>query len=100
MHRRATAAAAQRARHRHRGDRSPSAPRQATRARHNLPVELTRFVGRAAELDEVAELLASSRLVTLTGVGGVGKTRLALAVGGQRRSAHTATGCGSSSWRR
>ncbi|MDH4078076.1 MAG: winged helix-turn-helix domain-containing protein, partial [Acidimicrobiia bacterium] len=38
---------------------------------HNLPVAVTRFVGRAAELYDVGELLGSSRLVTLTGVGGV-----------------------------
>ena len=44
----------------------------------NLPAELTSFVGRRGELAEVRRLLAESRLVTLTGVGGVGKTRLAL----------------------
>src|SRR5262249_24331408 len=44
----------------------------------NLPAELTSFVGRRGELAEVKRLLAGSRLVTLTGVGGVGKTRLAL----------------------
>jgi predicted ATPase/DNA-binding SARP family transcriptional activator len=48
--------------------------------RHNLPEPLTQFVGRAAELATAAELLASHRFVTLTGVGGVGKTRLALEV--------------------
>ena len=47
---------------------------------NNLPVELTSFVGRERELDEVRALLASSRLVTLTGPGGTGKTRLALQV--------------------
>ncbi|HVE45848.1 MAG TPA: tetratricopeptide repeat protein [Acidimicrobiales bacterium] len=46
--------------------------------RHNLPVALTPFVGRARELDELSTLLAGSRLLTLTGVGGAGKTRLAL----------------------
>ena len=46
----------------------------------NLPAELTSFVGRCGELAEVRRLLAGSRLVTLTGVGGVGKTRLALRV--------------------
>ena len=44
---------------------------------HNLPVQLTNFVGREAELAEVGRLLSDSRLVTLTGVGGTGKTRLA-----------------------
>jgi predicted ATPase len=43
-----------------------------------MPAPLTRFVGREAELAFVAELLAESRLVTLTGPGGAGKTRLAL----------------------
>ncbi|MFJ3203600.1 ATP-binding protein [Streptomyces sp. NPDC086989] len=46
----------------------------------NLPSELSRFVGRGAELTEVGRLLEASRLVTVTGVGGVGKSRLALAV--------------------
>ena len=44
---------------------------------HNLPFELTHFVGRGAEVVEVAGALASDRLVTLTGPGGCGKTRLA-----------------------
>lgn len=47
----------------------------------NLPVELTSFIGRRAELDEVETLLASSRLVTVAGIGGVGKTRLAQRAG-------------------
>jgi predicted ATPase len=46
----------------------------------NLPVELTTFVGRAAEIAELAAVVGGNRLVTLTGVGGVGKTRLALQV--------------------
>jgi predicted ATPase/DNA-binding CsgD family transcriptional regulator len=45
---------------------------------NNLPVQLTTFVGRRHELGEAAELLASTRLLSLTGVGGCGKTRLAL----------------------
>src|SRR6516225_8323 len=53
----------------------------------NLPAELTSFVGRRGELAEVRRLLAGSRLVTLTGVGGVGKTRLAVrAAAGLRRA--------------
>ncbi|GGV27369.1 SARP family transcriptional regulator [Actinomadura cremea] len=48
-------------------------------ARPRLPVPLTALVGRDACLDDVARLAGSSRLVTLTGPGGVGKTRLALA---------------------
>src|SRR6187397_2297177 len=44
----------------------------------NLPSDLTSFVGRRRELAEVRRLLGESRLVTLTGIGGVGKTRLAL----------------------
>ena len=47
---------------------------------NNLPMELSSFVGRERELDEIRALLASTRLVTLTGPGGTGKTRLALQV--------------------
>jgi len=46
----------------------------------NLPVDVTSFVGRRRELAEVKEVLSVARLVTLTGMGGVGKTRLALRV--------------------
>jgi non-specific serine/threonine protein kinase len=48
--------------------------------RHNLPVALTSFVGRERELAEVRRLLGTTRLLTLTGTGGCGKTRLALRV--------------------
>jgi predicted ATPase len=44
---------------------------------HGFPAALTSFVGRAGEVEAVAGLLAGSRLVTVTGPGGVGKTRLA-----------------------
>ena len=43
-----------------------------------LPYQLSEFVGRTRELGELADLLFATRLLTLTGVGGVGKTRLAL----------------------
>jgi predicted ATPase/class 3 adenylate cyclase len=46
--------------------------------RHNLPVQLTSFVGRDAELAEVERLLHETRLLTLIGPGGTGKTRLSL----------------------
>jgi predicted ATPase/class 3 adenylate cyclase len=45
---------------------------------HNLPLEPTSFVGRERELEEAGRLLAGSRLLTLTGPGGTGKTRLAV----------------------
>jgi predicted ATPase/DNA-binding CsgD family transcriptional regulator len=45
--------------------------------RGNLPLEVTSFVGRRREVADVKRLLSASRLVTLVGVGGVGKTRLA-----------------------
>jgi predicted ATPase/DNA-binding CsgD family transcriptional regulator len=45
---------------------------------NNLPLQLSSFVGRAAELGEVARLLSDHRLLTLTGAGGCGKTRLAV----------------------
>lgn len=53
----------------------------------NLPAELTSFVGRRPERAEIRQLLATTRLVTLTGFGGVGKTRLALQVGADVRRA-------------
>src|SRR5881275_2117738 len=45
-----------------------------------LPVETSSFIGRADELARVKECLTRSRLVTLTGIGGIGKTRIALRV--------------------
>ncbi|MFC9556735.1 protein kinase [Rhodococcus sp. NPDC056960] len=49
-------------------------------AKGNLPLDLSSFVGRRHEINEAKSLLASSRLLTLVGIGGVGKTRLALRV--------------------
>jgi len=47
---------------------------------NNLPAQLTTFIGRRSELTEVKALVESARLVTLTGAGGAGKTRLSLQV--------------------
>jgi predicted ATPase/class 3 adenylate cyclase/DNA-binding CsgD family transcriptional regulator len=49
----------------------------------HLPMQLTSFVGRDADIAEVRGLVADNRLVTLTGAGGVGKTRLAIEIAGQ-----------------
>ncbi|MGW1893240.1 AfsR/SARP family transcriptional regulator [Streptomyces sp. NPDC002004] len=51
--------------------------------RHNLPAPVSSFIGRERECEEVRDLLARSRLLTLTGPGGCGKTRLGLAVAGR-----------------
>ncbi len=47
---------------------------------NNLPIQLTSFVGREKEMAEVKRLLGSTRLLTLSGMGGTGKTRLSLQV--------------------
>ena len=60
---------------------------------NNLPVQLATFVGRDKELAEVRVLVGSSRLVTLTGAGGCGKTRLALQL-----AAGLADGSGDGVW--
>lgn len=52
----------------------------ALEVRHNLPSQMTSFVGRGAEISQLRKLLGESRLVTLTGPPGTGKTRLALEV--------------------
>src|SRR5207248_8612640 len=51
--------------------------------RHNLPEPLTSFIGREHELADVEAVLAANRLVTLTGAGGCGKTRLGLEAAGR-----------------
>lgn len=53
-------------------------PPDVPMVRHNLPAPITSFVGRERQLGEIARLLGEHRLVTLSGVGGVGKTRLAI----------------------
>ena len=60
---------------------APSPEALADPNKHNLPAPRTSFVGREQEMVEVKRLLAMTRLLTLTGVGGSGKTRLALVVG-------------------
>jgi predicted ATPase len=57
----------------------PGAP-EGGRPPNNLPLELSSFIGRGREVSEVESMLSEHRLLTLTGPGGSGKTRLALAV--------------------
>ena len=60
------------------GETKPPAPKSWGSPSNNLPAQLTSFIGREGEMEEVKRLLASTRLLTLTGSGGCGKTRLAL----------------------
>src|SRR5258705_4205762 len=53
---------------------------RASRSKRNLPYQLTSFVGREQEIAQLKELVAKNRLVTVTGAGGAGKTRLAIEV--------------------
>src|SRR5687767_12842978 len=48
---------------------------------HNLPFQVSSFVGREKEQDEIINLIMKNRLVTLVGVGGIGKTRMSLEIG-------------------
>jgi predicted ATPase/class 3 adenylate cyclase/DNA-binding CsgD family transcriptional regulator len=65
-------------------------PALRTGERHapNLPEQLTSFIGREAELAEAADILAGSRLMTLTGPGGTGKTRFAIQLATQVASGY------------
>ena len=63
-------------------------PRTAEAPRHNLPAEHSPFVGRRAELADLAELISHHRLVTVVGPGGSGKTRLTHAVAEQLLGAY------------
>ncbi|MBY0389071.1 MAG: LuxR C-terminal-related transcriptional regulator [Mycobacterium pseudokansasii] len=65
-----------------RNDFPPLRTRETVVVQH-LPVQLTSFVGRQGEMNDVRQILADNRLVTLTGAGGVGKTRLAAQVAAQ-----------------
>ncbi len=59
--------------------RNPARPSASAHRSHaTLPVPLESFVGRAAEMEEIRALVSESRLVTMTGVGGIGKTTLAI----------------------
>jgi ATP/maltotriose-dependent transcriptional regulator MalT len=51
--------------------------------KHNLPAQVTSFIGRQKEIAEIQQLLSITRLLTLTGPPGTGKTRLALQVASQ-----------------
>jgi predicted ATPase/class 3 adenylate cyclase len=62
--------------------------RSSLRPPSNLPEQATSFVGRERELAEVARLLGASRVVALVGVGGTGKTRLALQAAAERLDRH------------
>ncbi len=55
----------------------------APKASNNLPPQRSSFIGRGLEVEHVLSMMDAAPLVTLTGVGGVGKTRLSLAVAGQ-----------------
>ena len=60
-----------------------NAPAPPLALRHNLPPQLTSFIGQEEELRDYADLLHNTRLLTLTGIGGCGKTRLALELAGR-----------------
>ena len=65
----------------------PASPRAATASPVRLPLPLTSFVGRGGALAEVRRLLGTTRLLSLTGTGGMGKTRLALETASEEAAA-------------
>jgi predicted ATPase/transcriptional regulator with XRE-family HTH domain len=58
-----------------------SVPRRIDESRHNLPLARSSLIGRGTEIAEIVRMLADRRVVTVTGAGGIGKTRAAIAVG-------------------
>lgn len=71
------------------------APRRTAKGReilHNRPAEMTSFIGRESDVESVAKLLQTNRLLTLAGMGGVGKTRLAAAAAAKVQQGFTAGG--------
>jgi predicted ATPase len=71
------------------GIRSDFPPLRSLSARFELiPADISSFVGRGAEIDEIGRLLATTRLLTLIGPGGSGKTRLALEIARRSRGAY------------
>ncbi|WP_344346945.1 BTAD domain-containing putative transcriptional regulator [Streptomyces nogalater] len=81
---------------------APTAPPEATAppapAPSNLPASLTPLIGRRDALDRVSALLGAARLVTLTGPGGVGKTRLAVAAADAVLGAASGDGLADGAW--
>lgn len=64
--------------------RRPGRSAPGAARRDNLPMQLTNFIGRGAELEQARRLLATTRLLTLTATGGAGKTRLAVELAGEQ----------------
>ena len=73
------------------GEENEDAPWRVSRSTKisNLPAQLTTFIGREKDQDKVIDLISKNRLVTLAGVGGIGKTRLALQVGEKLLKSYT-----------
>ena len=63
-------------------------PKESIAPPHNLPFQVSKFIGRERELAEINNLIKDHRLVTLTGTGGIGKTRLSLKTGEQLINAY------------
>jgi len=64
-------------------DKEAAPKEEVAPVQHNLPAQLTTFIGRQKEMQTIQEMISEHRLVTLTGAGGCGKTRLAIEVAAQ-----------------